>query len=98
MDENIKNIGFTRTTASAVIAVDAVYVYQVIITSDGVGNADGDLYNGEGTGGEHKQDLRAVTSESQPYKFNPPLYFSRGCYVEHGSNVKSITVQWARAE
>jgi len=52
------------------------------------------LYNGENDQGDPIITLKAATVRIMPFNPKEPVYCRRGLYVDVGSNVSGIFVQW----
>jgi hypothetical protein len=72
------------------------YVFEVIISSDGGGEADADLYDGIDASGTQKLDLYCADEESYQYHFDPPMCLTKGCFIDVGTNVGSVVVRYAQ--
>ncbi len=70
------------------------FLFSLVITSDGGGEADGAIYDGANTKGTFRFDLYCVDEAQQQLSFDPPVYMPHGIYVDVGSNVESIVVQF----
>lgn len=55
---------------------------------------DSALYDGESTGGERIITLKAATVRVMPFSPKVPVYCRRGLYVDVGTSVTGIFVQW----
>jgi len=90
----IKECSHMRVTADTLINPGPAYVIAVHLVAAAGGAATALIYNGHGTGGEAKIDLSAPPSSSDPRLFWPPLYFDKGIYIDVGSNVTSVLIQY----
>ena len=88
-----KEISWAWVTADRLLShgpCELLYAHLVVSAADAVSY----LYDGENTGGD-----KIVTLESAAItglNFNPPkpIYCRRGLYVDKGTNVTGIFVQW----
>jgi hypothetical protein len=83
-----------RITADRIFNIGKCFVYSLVIASDGQGVADADVYDGMDTSGEEKYNLRCADKEMAQLVFPVPAYFQHGLFVDIGSNVKSVTVEY----
>lgn len=93
----VKKIAADRVTADSVLSRKACFVHGVHLTGSSGGASTATVYNGESTGDDVKIDLSCATSGRDNKRFAPPLYFDKGLYVDVGSNVTSVLVQWQYA-
>lgn len=90
-------ISKVRATADGLISPTPCYLFAAVISSDGQGAADADVHDGHGTTSRFQLDLFAADTLSARYRFNPPLFFSRGLYLDVGSNVESVVLHFLPA-
>lgn len=67
-------------------------VYAALVPSGAT--TDSVLYNGENTKGDHIVTLKAATVRIMPFSPKIPVYCRRGLYVDVGTSVTGIFVQW----
>jgi len=89
-----KKFTHVRTTSSQVLSRNACFVVATNICSNGSGTADGKLHNGVSATDPVKESLRVIDDFMHHTHWEIPVYYSRGIYVYHGSNVEDITVQF----
>lgn len=89
-----KEITTVRVTVDQVIFNGEGYVIDVVIASNGDGEADADLYDGTDGSGTKKYDLYCADEEMDQLCFDPPLCLVKGCYVDIGTNCESVTVRY----
>lgn len=70
------------------------YLFSLVISSNGDGDADALIYDGENVKGVARFDLFAVDEAQQQLSFDPPVYMERGIFVDVGSNVESVVIQF----
>ena len=87
-----------RFTGDNKVSLAPCAVGCVIITPDGQGNGDVTLYDGESTGDPIIMKLLAVSTNSKVIRFQPPLLTHRGLYLDVGSNVDSVLIQYERTK
>jgi hypothetical protein len=92
----LRSIRPERVTASRVVSPTPCLLFSVALASDGVGEADAGIYNGQGLGDELLYDLFAVDEAMDSLIFPYPVYLSKGLYIAIGTNVASVTVQYRR--
>lgn len=89
-----KDFQLERVTVDRIVCNGPCLVAGLVIASDGGGDADADVYDGHGTGGDKKLDLYCADEETRPYSFMPPAYFAKGLYVDIGTNCESVVVHY----
>lgn len=67
-------------------------VYACLVPSGATTNSI--LYDGENTSGEIIVTLKAATVRNIPFSPKVPVYCRRGLYIDIGSSVTGIFVQW----
>lgn len=67
-------------------------VYAGLVPS--AATTDSVLYNGENTTGDPIVTLKAATVRLMPFSPKVPVYCSKGLYVDVGTSVSGIFVQW----
>jgi len=89
--------GFTwrRITTSGLISSSHVCVGELILTDDGVGNADITLYDGENTNEPEIITVRAMQYHTKDIVFQPYLVTERGLYIDLGSNVNEVLILYS---
>jgi len=85
-----------RFTGSNKVSLAPCKVGTVIITSDGQGVTDVTLYDGESTDDPVLAELKGPDNTSKMIHFQPPLLTHRGLYLDVGSNVTSVLIQYER--
>lgn len=89
-----KSCSFERSDADRIFALPPGFLFCATISSDGGGEADAHVYDGNDTSGRLFQDLYAGDELSMQYHWYPPIYFRFGLYVDIGTNVDSVTLQY----
>ena len=89
---------YTRVAADQVVSTSPVYIFAIVITSNGGGDADATLYDGEGTGDPKILGVYTVDEAMASLVFPTPLRTRRGLYIDVGSNVGEILVQYVNTE
>lgn len=83
-------------TASGRVCEGPAYLFAVHLTANSTGVSTVDVYDGHTTGGRKKVALSAFADGSDPRAFYPPVLFNQGIYLDCGSNVDSVMVQYLR--
>lgn len=89
-----KNVSYERRTLDSVVCNGPAVVFAVTLTSDQAGVADAIVYDGNGTSGDIKFDLACIDDSHDHRPFYPGVYFRRGIYIDIGSNVESVCIQF----
>jgi hypothetical protein len=69
-------------------------VESLVLSSDGVGEADARVYDGHSADAKKYVQLYCVDEAQQQLKFNPPLVFDKGIYVDIGTNVDTVLIEY----
>ena len=85
-----------RVTADRELSSRAAYVFSVTISSNGSGESDAVLRDGVDATGEIVLDLYCADEEQGQLNFDPPIFFRKGIFVDYGTNVESVVVQFLR--
>ena len=86
---------WTRVTTSQKVSKVGCRIGSVILTPDSSStNADVTLYDGESTGDPVLFTVRSGSGLTNQLLFTPGLECQRGLYVEVGSNVTEVVIQW----
>lgn len=90
-----KEIAWVSVNADTLVCPTPVFLFSASIHSDGSGEADAQLFDATSllASGKHI-DLYAADEEMDQLRWLPPLYFSQGLYVDIGTNVDSVVVQY----
>lgn len=81
-----------RVTADRVVHYGPALIFAVAIASDGGGDADADLYDGQSADGKKLFDLYAVDEAFAQLTFPAPVPMQQGIYVDIGTNCESVTI------
>lgn len=97
MESYWKSLDYELTTADKKVSNGPSFVYatHLVASSGGVGTAI--IRDGHDTSGEGVISLSALTSSNDPRKFDPPLYFKKGIFVDVVANVSSVLIHFMRA-
>lgn len=66
----------------------------LIVLTSSDGNGDVTLYDGENTNGRQICKFEGLANRSVPFGFHHHIYCRRGLYIDVGSNVTGLLVQW----
>lgn len=83
-----------RVTGDRQVHYGPALIFGLTIHSDGGGEADADVYDGTGAGGDQSFDLYCVDEAMAQLVFPTPVVFVRGIYVDIGTNCESVTVHY----
>jgi len=61
-------------------------------------STDTHLYDGDNTRGDKIATLESAVATGHPFKPPVPVYCRRGLYVDIGSNVTGLFIQWRELE
>lgn len=73
---------------------ELLFAYLVV----SAGSTDSSLYNGTDTSGEEIIDFKSAAVTGHQFKPKQPVYCSKGLYVDVGTSVTGIFVQWRNLE
>ena len=90
-----KEIAWETVHADGLLCPTPAFVFGLLITSDGSGEADALVYDGTSglATGKHIS-LFCGDEEMIPLNWFPPLFFHQGIYVDIGTNVDCVLVQY----
>ena len=89
-----KSCEYERSSIARCFCHSPCYVFSIEIASDGGGEADAYVYNGEDASGILTQGVMAVDEAMAQVRYFPPLYFKNGIYLLVGSNVLAVLIQY----
>lgn len=92
--QSSQEISVERTAISRVISDAPALLFSIILTSDDVGSADAQVYDGHSAIGERKLDVGAAKGDSRQLRFDPPAFMQRGIFVVVGANTTSVVVRY----
>ena len=85
---------YQRVTSDQLVSRTPIWIYSLVITSNGTAEADATIYDGESTSGDAVLTLYTVDESMAQLVFPEPLYLHKGLYVDIGSNVTEVLVQY----
>lgn len=89
-----RDIVSLSVTTDTIICPGTCYLFHASIESDGGGEADAVLYNGHSSNSPYALHIDCADEESYGEPYFPPKYFSRGLFIDVGSNVAGVTVDF----
>ena len=92
--ELIKKFSNRRLIASGQVNDLETILFSAHLVADSGGTATAIIYDGQSASDKPIVDLSAPLSSVDRRFFIPPLYFSRGLYVDFGSHVTSVLLQF----
>ncbi len=92
-----KDTEYDRVVADKKVCNRPCFLYAAHLVAGAGGAATAVIRDGHDTGGEAVVDLAALTSSNDPRRFDPPIFFKKGLYVDIGSNVTSVLVHFMPA-
>ena len=97
MQDYWKSLAYDVTAVDKKVSGRPCFIYAVhlVANSSGVGTAI--VRDGHDTSGEAVISLSALTSSNDPRKFDPPLYFKKGVFIDVVANVSSIMIHFMQA-
>lgn len=69
---------------------ELIFAYLVVSAA----STDTHLYDGENTAGKKLVTLECAAVTGHPFRPSIPIYCRRGLYVDVGTNVTGVFVQW----
>lgn len=85
---------FRKLTETDQVSETPAYLFSAHLVASSVGAATATVRNGHGTLAESIVHLSCPAYSADPRIFVPPIYFSNGIYVNVGSNVVSVLIQF----
>ena len=89
-----KKIGKVEVTLSTKICSTPAFIFALGIASDGTAEADAIVYDGQDASGRFHIHLYCVDEAMDWIVFSEPMYFRQGIYVDVGTNVEQVVVQY----
>ena len=69
-------------------------IFSIVLSSDGVAEADAVVYDGASAEAKKYVKIYCADEETYQLRFAPPLVFNNGIYVDVGTNVDQVIVQY----
>jgi len=89
-----KQIAAEYFTADRLLCNTPCFLFSVLATGYHDDNGEIKLYDGQGAIGNPKYHIRTAARVSFFVAFNPPVYFSKGLYVDLVDKMDAVTVQY----
>lgn len=89
---------FRVMTADGVVCNEPGFLGSIVLTPSSSGAATALLYNGFSTSDELLMPLSTITSYSKDISLITPIPFTKGLYVDIGSNVTGLFLQFVRKD
>lgn len=89
-----KKVSKIEATVDTKICSTPAFICALGIASNGNGEADGIVYDGQDASGRFHIHLYCVDEATDWIIFSTPMYFRQGIYVDVGTNVEQIVVQY----
>lgn len=80
-------------TATQIVAKTPCELSQLVVLSSN-DTCDLRIYDGIDINGELKLRIRHPSERTQPFQFNPHIYFKRGIYLSFYQKVDGCFIQW----
>lgn len=72
-----------------------VFIVRVVVTPDSATVGDITLYDGESSNDPEILTIRTASGETKVIPFSPGLQTKRGLYLDVGSNVEDVLIQFS---
>ena len=89
-----KQIAWEVMVVDTLVSSRPAFIFALWISSEGTAEADAIVYDGQNASSLKLIHLDTVDESMAQLKFNPPLFFQKGIYVDVGSNVAQIGIQY----
>ncbi len=93
-DPRSKGIRTERVTESRVVSNTPSLVFSVSLVSDG-GVGEVAIHDGSSSKAERKLDLSVVADLTVGLSYNPPMFMTRGIFVNEVKGFQSLTIRYA---
>ena len=97
MEEFLKlclSCAFRKLTESGRVNESPAYLFAAHLVASSVGAATATIRNGHGTVADSIVHLSCVAYSADSRIFWPPIFFSKGIYVDVGNNAVSVLIQY----
>ncbi len=88
-------VGWEAITADAVLARGPVYVFSVAVQAAAGGTAVAAVYDGQNANAGRSFNVQAPANGQTQLRFDPPLPFQRGLFVDLDANCTEVLVSFA---
>lgn len=89
-----KTLQRARLTETAPVYPRPCFLFLTSLTAQSAGPATAVIRDGDTDEADEAIDLSTPAASMARGRFNPPLYFSKGIFVEIGNNVKSLLLHF----
>lgn len=90
-----KNIAWETVDSDRLLCPTPAFVFSVSIHSNGTAEADAKLFDATSLHATGKYiQLYCVDEDARQLTYWPPLYFHQGIYIDIGTNVEMVVVQY----
>lgn len=87
-------VGWQNVAADAIITAQPARLHQVVLLASAAGG-DATIYEGQdASSGRKILTVKGAANASRPVRFRPPLECGRGIFVDVGSSVTEVFVQY----
>jgi hypothetical protein len=90
----LKKIGRIQVSVDTLVSPTPAFIYALGIASDGGGEADAIVYDGHLATGDFYIHLDTLDEFMHWISFTQPMYFRQGIYVDIGTNVAQVVIQY----
>jgi len=90
---NDKNVQWAYVTVDSILAEKACWLHWAYLVVS-ASTTDSALYDGHDTGGNKIVDLKSAVVTNHEFAPPKPLFCQKGLFVDVGSNVSGIFVQY----
>ncbi len=90
-----KQVAWESVHEDRLLSAVPCFIFAMSIHSDGGGEADAIVYNGQAADPDNDHfQLFCADERYRQSAWMPPLFFHKGIYVDIGTNVDSVTIQY----
>lgn len=92
-----KNVQWAYVTSDRQLAKTPCWLHWAYLVVSAA-STDSALYDGAGTGGSKIADLKSAAVTGHEFRPKEPVYCRQGLYVDVGTSVSGIFVEWELEE
>ena len=90
-----KNVAWESVKPDSLICPSPAFVFSLAIMCNGSGEGDARVFDATSLQGTGKYvQLYCVDEDMNSLNFWPPLYFHQGIYLDEGTNVDRVLIQY----
>jgi len=93
-DQCLKLVRTERVTRSAIVSNTPSLIFSVSLQSDG-GEGEVAIHDGSSAKAERKVDLSVIDDRCVHFCYIPPMYMTRGIFVNEVKGYQSATIRYA---